>query len=245
MSNSPVNQNGQQKGIWANIVSYAGPPGVASIALLPNFRDIIAKSCLQTGQVLPKISILQGIKRGLPAAPTIGGIVAMQMFLQKGVENNLIGETHKGSLWGMGISAAIVGGISAPCLALFNGQSMGWSVRESLSKFTLKQGVAITCQETAFVGGLCAADRLAIPMKQKLGDNKAVEYLAAFVAGVAGSLVGHPANTALTRWQSGQTIDSFRQLWWGALIKARAIGCFSVLYKLGMETINSTVDKVK
>jgi hypothetical protein len=78
-----------------------------------------------------------------------------------------------------------------------------------------------------------------------LGNNKAVEYSAAAVAGGLGSLVGHAGNTALTRWQNGMTVDSLRQLSWGSLRKARGNAVFAVVYKLGKEVLNSTVEGEK
>ncbi len=76
---------------------------------------------------------------------------------------------------------------------------------------------------------------MSVLMKQTFGDNDAVEYSAAAAAGGLGSLVGHAGNTALTRWQSGMTVDSFRQLSWGSLRKARGNAVFAVVYKLGKD----------
>ena len=139
------------------------------------------------------------------------------------------------------ISSAIVGTLSSPVIAIFNGQSMGWNWKFSLHKFSAKQGFAIACQETAFVGGITFAERLIIVMKQTFGDNVAVEYTGAFIAGAAGSLAGHPANTAFTRWQNGLKMDSFRQWMWGAAKKARAIGFFSVFFRFGKQILNPTL----
>mgnify|MGYP000157861392 CR=1 FL=1 len=52
-------------------------------------------------------------------------------------------------------------------------------------------------------------------MRKNFGNTKVVDYIAAFIAGTAGSLAGHPANTALTHWQAGLTVDSLSQLLWG------------------------------
>jgi hypothetical protein len=120
-----------------------------------------------------------------------------------------------------------------------------WSVKESLSKFSLKQAGAITLQETGFVAGLASGDLVSVPMKEVLGDNKAVECAAAATAGALGSLFGHGGNTVLTRLQSGMTIDSFGQLSWGALTKARGTAVFAVVYKLGKDLLNSTVGERK
>jgi hypothetical protein len=65
-------------------------------------------------------------------------------------------------------------------------------------------------------------------MKNEFGDNQAVSYTAAFTAGSIGSLSGHPANTALTRWQNNLSIEHPRQLLWGSARKTWAIGLFAV-----------------
>lgn len=229
------------KGVWLTVGPYVVPPIAASAAIVPVFRDMIAKSALQKGQPVPSMTILMSVKEGIKAAPIVGAIVGTQMIVQNFVEKALSKESNEGSLSSALVSSAVVGATSAPVLAVFNGQTMGWTIRESLRKFSARQGMTIAIQETAFVGGLSVADRLAVAMRKTFGHNKAVDYTAAFVAGAAGSLAGHPANTALTRWQSGMTVDSVSQLMWGSARKARAVGAFSVIYKLGKEVLNPTV----
>jgi hypothetical protein len=231
------------KGIWPTIAPYAVPPVAAAVAIVPVFRDLIAKSAQQKGLPVPSMTSVECMKEGIKAAPTVGAIVGVQMALQHMVEQALVGESK--SLWSTVKSSAIVGTASAPVLAVFNGQTMGWTVAESLRKFSPRQGIAIACQETAFVGGLSAADRLAVVMRKKFGNNKVVDYTAAFIAGVLGSLVGHPGNTALTLWQSGLKVENPRQLMWGSARKARAIGVFSLGYKFVKDLLNSTVPTYK
>lgn len=231
-----------EKGYWPTLAPYIVPPIAAGGAIVLPFRDFIAKSALQKGQAVPKMTVLEGLKAGLGTAPTIGVIVGTQMVAQNIVEKFLTGDSKEESMSLKLASSAIVGTVSAPILAVFNGRTMGWETMESLRKFSAKQGLAIALQETAFVGGLSVADQLAALLKEKLGDNKAVEYTAAFTAGALGSLAGHPGNTALTRWQNGMTVSP-RQLMWGALKKARGVGFFAVLYKLGKDALNSTVQK--
>ncbi|MBS0620064.1 MAG: hypothetical protein JSS61_01210 [Verrucomicrobia bacterium] len=237
MSTSATQSPQSFPGLWSTLAPYAAPPLAASAAIVPVFRDLIAKSARQTGQPVPHISLMEGLKGGFRAAPTVGVIVGTQMVLQNVVEKILTEDTT--SLSSMLASSALVGTASAPVLAVFNGQTMGWSIMQSLRNFSMKQGLAIAIQETAFVGGLSASDRLANAMKSRFGESKAIEYASAFTAGALGSLAGHPANTALTRWQSGLTVDTFRQSMWGAMRKARAIGCFSVAYKLGKEMLST------
>ncbi len=241
MSSSSIPNNEPSKGLWVSMVPYVVPPIAASTAIIPVFRDMIAKSAQQKGLPILDMPFEVSLKEGIKAAPIVGAIVGTQMVVQNIVEKVLSGESSSKSLSLTLVSSAIVGVVSAPVLAVFNGQTMGWSIRESLRKFSAKQGVAIAVQETAFVGGLSVADQLAAVMKKRFGNSKAVDYTAAFVAGAAGSLAGHPANTALTRWQSGMSVDSLHQLMWGSCRKARAIGVFSVVYKLGKDTLNSTL----
>lgn len=246
------------QGVCPSLAPYVVPLVAASAAIVPAFYDMVAKSAMQKGLPAPSMTfktILQGLKGGFGAAPTVGAIVGTQMVLQSRVEQALVKtfpnlfakDSNKAKASLTLASSAVVGGLSSPFLAVYNGKTMmpPWSVRESLSKFSLKQAGAITLQETGFVAGLAAADLVSVLMKQMLGDNKAVEYSAAAVAGTLGSLVGHAGNTALTRWQNGITIDSLKQLSWGSLRKARGNAVFAVVYKLGNEVLNSTVEGEK
>jgi hypothetical protein len=236
---------------WSSLAPYVASPLAASAAIVPAFYDTIAKTAMQKGVPVPQISALQAIKGGVGAAPTVGAIVGVQMVLQGRVEKalektfpNLFGGDSTRAKVGLTLaSSAIVGGISSPFLAVYNGKTMvpPWSFKESLSKFSPKIAGAIVLQETGFVAGLAAADLVSIPMKKLFGDNKAVEYLAAATAGALGSLVGHAGNTALTRWQSGMVVDNISQLSWGALRKARANAVFSVAYKVGKEALTPRV----
>ncbi len=256
---SPTSSNPpSSREVWPSLAPYVVPPVAASAAIVPAFYDMVAKSAMQKG--LPASSmtfknVLQGVRGGFGAAPTVGAMVGTQMVLQGRVERalvktfpNLFAEDSNQAKASLTLaSSALVGGLSSPFLAVYNGKTMmpPWSVGESLSKFCLKQAGAITLQETGFVAGLATADLVSVPMKQMLGDNKAVEYLAAAVAGAVGSLVGHAGNTALTRWQNGMTVDSLRQLSWGSLRKARGNAVFAVVYKLGKEVLHSTVEDEK
>ncbi len=241
MSTQAAASSGQPpKGVWSSITPYVVPPIAASVAIVPVFRDMVAKSAQQKGQFVSDMTFMASMKGGVKAAPTVGAIVGTQMIVQSVVEKALSGRSDMGGLLSTLTSSAVVGVVSAPVLAVFNGQTMGWTVRESLRRFTAKQGGVIAVQETAFVGGLSVADRLAAVMRKTFGDNKAVDYAAAFVAGAAGSLAGHPANTALTRWQSSMTVDSVSQLMLGSIRKMRAMGVFAVVYKLGKEVLYST-----
>ncbi len=240
MSTSSVTPNAP--GPLAMLMPYLAPPVAAAGAIVLPFRDFIAKSERQQGLQARKVTLKEGLKEGLGAMRSTGTLVGAQMLAQNGVESLLLGDAKEQTLSSKLVSSAIVGAVSSPFVAIFNGKSINMLPMESLRKFSLKQGLAITLQETAFVGGLSVADLLASKLKEKGVDNKGAEYAVASTAGALGSLIGHPANTAVTRWQKGLTF-SLRQSYWGALYKARAVGFFAVLYKFGKETLYSMVQK--
>ncbi len=255
MTTSTTSNPPASRGVWPSLAPYVVPPAAAFVAIVPAFYDMVAKSALQKGLSAPSMTLLQGVKGGFGAAPTVGVIVGTQMILQGRVEQafikafpNLFTEDSNRAKASLTLaSSAVVGGISSPFLAVYNGKTMmpPWSFRESLARFSLKQAGAITLQETGFVAGLAAADLVSVPIKKMFGNSKAVEYSAAAIAGALGSLVGHAGNTALTRWQNGMTVDSLRQLNWGSLRKARGNAVFAVVYKLGKEVLNSTIGDEK
>jgi len=208
---------------------YIVPPMAAGLAIIPPFKDMIKKSALQKGTV-SKITTREALIEGAKAAPIVGAIVGSQMILQKWLQkNDSLAETMKSSFQ--------VGVISSPLLAIFNGMTMGKGIIESGKQIRPRQIAMIALQETAFVGGLAASDIVSAKMKEKLGDNIVVKYAAVFLAGCMGSLAGHPANTALTRWQSGLKVESARQLMWGSATKARAVGVFAVIYNIMKENL--------
>ncbi len=117
----------------------------------------------------------------------------------------------------------------------------------TLRTFSPKQCLIITAQETAFFGGLSAADKLASILKERFGDNKVIDYTAAGLTGGLGSLAGHPFNTAVTRSQNKLPMDGFNRSFLSgckqsiqrSLTKARAIAVFAVGYKFAKEMLNN------
>lgn len=139
------------------------------------------------------------------------------------------------------ISSMIVGGISAPALAVFNGQTMGRTIGESLKSLFQKQTYAIVARETSFLFSLRVSEPVAELMERTCGKNKVVEYGSTFATGVIGSLVGHPADTALTLWQKGRQVENLSQLMRGGPMKALAVGGFSICYKTVKGLLESNV----
>lgn len=244
-STSPAAQNGQpSQGLWPLVEPYAAPPLAAAGGIIPAYRHLIAKSYQQCELPVPRMTLLEGLKKGLfKGAPTVGVVIGTQMILQNAVERVLAGNTT--SLSSTLMSAALVGMASAPVLAVFNGGTMGYTVLQSLRRFSGKQVLALTVQETGCLGGLSAAGPLADFMRRKVGDNKIVECATAFTSGALGALAGHPANTAVTRWQKGLTLDTFHQPMLGAARRTYGVGMLSVLYQLNRDALKPTVEQPK
>jgi len=241
-SSSPSLENQNRTKFYDQLSPLLVPPISAAVAIIPCFGDLIKKSALQKGENLPKIKIVSSLKDGLKAAPTVGMIVGSQMVFQNTLQQKLSRPQDKNNLSTIAFSSCLVGIVSAPILAIFNGQTMGLGLKETLKKLSSKQVMAISIQETAFIGGLSIADKISGIMKTNLNDHMLVDYLGAFLAGACGSLAGHPANTALTRWQSGLRLENVQQAMWGSMRKARAIGSFSVIYKIVKDSLNSRVE---
>jgi hypothetical protein len=231
--------NSPTKSYLKTTLEYLTPPIAAAIAIIPLYGDLVKKSALQLETKAPKLLMNERIMGGLRLSPTVGLIVGAQMVLQTQVEKQIFPYTKADNLTSLLQSSFIVGLASAPILAVFNGQTMGLSVRESLKRFSIKQASAITLQETAFVCGITAAEKAAKLTEPYFGKSKTNDYLAAFLSGALGSLAGHPANAYLTRQQNHLKILNFKQVVQGSLIKARAIGIFSVGYKAITEIISS------
>lgn len=244
MSISSDASNGSHpQGIWT-LTPYLTPPLAASTAMFPVFYGFIGKSARQLGKPIPDIKLMEVVKMSGKAAPTIGMIVGTQMIVQRMLENFLSNPVHNqtsplSAFTSMFASSIVVGTVSAPLLAIFNGQTMGRKVTESLQALTLKQSGAILARETSFLFSLRISDPVSIIMRQKLGDSQTVAYGSTFISGMIGSLIGHPADTALTLWQNGRKLMHPRQLMRGSLMRASASGGFFVGYKITKEWLGS------
>jgi hypothetical protein len=223
--------------IYQKTKDFFVPPLAAAISIIPVFKMMIEKSDLQRGQFSEKITFQEALKKGFKASPTVGVIVGTQMIAQKALQQTLFTDYKKSEIMPSLISSAIVGVVSTPVLAIFNGQTMGLSPWKSLKRLSIRQSAAISLQEAAFVAGISAAEMVSLTMKEKIIDSPVTEYSASFVSGALGSLAGHPANTALTRWQCGMKINNISELMLGSLKKAKAIGLFSVFYKITSDLI--------
>lgn len=214
-------------GYWPALAPYLVPPAAASAAIVPCFFGFVAKSALQLDQPVPRMSAKEALWKGCKAAPTIGTIVGTQLVSQNVLEaamSHFSGKTgEKSSFEQMVLSSALVGAVSAPALAVFNGQTRGFSARESLRKLSPKQVGAIVTRETSFLFSLRISDALSAHMKNQFGESQAIDFSCAFLSGAVGSVVGHPADTALTRWQENLEVVSLKQATPGDAVKAGAV----------------------
>jgi hypothetical protein len=240
-----TNEQPSQK-IWDQFSPYVNPPIAAMIAIVPSYYGFVAKSFQQIGEKIPHMSVMEAVKGSFKAAPSIGVTVGTQMVVQSLVEKAIMMRSdkkdQKPSFETMLVSSMIVGGVSALPLAVFNGQTMGQTVRQSLKAFSTKQAIAIIARETSFLFSLRVSAPLSAYMKGSCGENKAVDYVSAFASGAIGSIVGHPFDTALTLWQKSMEVN-FHQLMRGSPMKALAVGGFSVFYRAANELLESASNK--
>jgi len=234
---------------WFNWNQF-NPIFAAAGAIVPPYYLFVVKSAYQQGKPAPSMTMREVLMGGVKAAPTIGTIVGTQMIVQAFVEKALVKarkneEGQPPSFWTMLGSSAFVGGVSAPLLAIFNGQTMGLSPMQSLSALSAKQAAAIVTRETSFLFSLRVSEPISEELKQVAGDTKAVEYVSAALSGAIGSVVGHPADTALTLWQKGIKVVSLPQLMRGAVPKSGAVAAFSLGYKTLSDVLAAAQQRVQ
>lgn len=258
---------------WSHLAPYMVPPAAAASAVIPVYYGFEVKSAQQLGLPIPKMSFWEVIKGGFKAAPTIGMIVGTQMVAQNLVEKTLHDKSKPNtppSFSMMLASSAIVAGVSAPLLAVFNGQtmarndqemsrhdksisrqnqiaarkaweSMAQNAWETLRKLTLRQSGAIVVQETSFLFSARVTGPLNDALKDHFGDTTAVRYGSPFLSGMIGAFCNHPANTALTLWQKNQKVVSLKQLMQGSPVRAVTVGGFMVCYQVANDILKPKV----
>lgn len=147
-------------------------------------------------------------------------------------------EGEQPTLGSMVRSSALVGGLSAPGLAIFNGLSMGKTAGESLRALSMLQVAAIVKRETAFLLSMRVSDPASEYMKERFGNSPAILYGSAFASGAFGSLISHPADTALTCWQQGVRVTNISHAMRGGPVKALSVGVFAAIYKFSKEKLS-------
>lgn len=204
----------------------------AGAAIVPAYFGLVAKSALQLGNPIPVMSHATKLKEGIKAVPITAAVVGSQMALQSVIAQAFSKKSESHSFVSTFLSAALVAGLSAPLLTMFNGKTMGLSFTQSLKATNVRQIAAIIARETSFIFSLKLSGPMTDYMKSKNLTEKPYEIMASFISGAVGSALGHPADTALTMWQKGMKIDSYTKLNRGLATKSVAVGLFSVVYNL-------------
>lgn len=243
-------QKPQGDSLWDCAKPYVMSPVAAGCAIVLPMYGFIVKEDQQMGRRVRPLNLqtmVSSLRVGVGAIPSVSVVVGSQMILQSAMKAAMKYGGIQESLVSTAACAVTVAAVSSPFLAWFNGRARNHSWKESWSRFTPRQAAAITFQETCFV--FSTNNPLNTWMQKSFGQTKRVEYASAFMSGAACSVVGHPANTALTRWQNGKTIPSFKEVraaplpsaavyMRGAVAKATAVGLFTVIYK-GVKEITS------
>lgn len=206
------------------------------------FWAFIYKSERQLGNPFSPLTPKEALVRGFKAAPMLGLTVGSQMLLQQKIERILVRlfPTHEKSDFSILMSSsAIVAVLASPGLAIINGFTQKHSIMRTLRHLTFKTVGAIAFRETPFVFALRLSDFASGFFKETYGQNKGIECAISFTTGALGSLLGHPADTALTLWQAGMKIQSLSHLMRGCTIRAVGVGGFSIFYKNGKEAIET------
>lgn len=227
----PAPQNFSVREVWQEVAPYVVHPISSGTAVVPVFYGFVRASAMQTETKTPLMSVKEALKGGLKASKAVGVMVGTQMAAQTQLDKLTSGVPFA-SLW----NSLAIGFVSAPALVVFKGYSMNRTALESLKLLSLRQVAAIMYLETSFLFSMrlvLTADDI---VKAHLGENKATSYATAFVSGAVGSLIGHPADTAVARWQK-ELLVPMRVWFYGAPVKAITLGAFSVIYKAIKESM--------
>jgi len=207
---------------------------------------------IQPGMKGPMTFREMGLERCKGAA-AIGLIVPAQMGLQKlaqqvffkpkederskSISSDANKAKPKESLSEIVATSAMIGFGTSPGLLIFNGltNSKGQTLLQSAIKTckstSVKQVLAMTGKETAFVAGIAAKDPLSDEVKERLGKERAQKYSkaidlgSAYISGGIGGLAGHPFDAAITLWQNGRSVH-FNNLMRGVVSRVRGVASF-------------------
>lgn len=239
ISNSPKTSESWVSRIYSNSI----PLISASVSIVPAFGFLVWKSCAITEQPRPKWNKTLWIQ-SVKAAPTVGAIVWSQMFTQQVIEGLLqkYSSGQKENAYLMIASSVTVAVVSAPFLAILNGQTMGKSIRESL-KLSPQQVTAIAMRELFFILSLRVSGPVGEKMKAICGDNKVVKYGSAGVTGMLGAIAGHSADVWLTLLQNKKRITSYHQLKLGIGPRMCGLFLFNACYAGITDTLKSIRNK--
>ena len=78
---SSIDQN-----IWS---SWIVPPVAAGAAIVPTYYGFAVKTAQQLGQPIPKMGPVEALRGGCRLAPTVSGLVGLQMILQNGTQQKV------------------------------------------------------------------------------------------------------------------------------------------------------------
>ena len=225
---APQNSDGQW---WKEVMPYVVHPIASGAAVVPVFYGFVVTSAKQTEKPTPLMTVKEALKGGLKASKAVSAMIGTQMIAQNYLDAITRGVPYA-SLW----NSMLVGAVSAPALVVFKGYSMDRSALTSLKMISLRQVAAIMYLETSFLFAMrltLTADEFVRPY---VGESKTASYASAFITGAVGSLIGHPADTAVARWQK-ELLVPMRTWFLGAPVKAATLGAFSVIYKAMKEAM--------
>ncbi len=181
---------------------------IAGAANIPTFRYFAEKNGANCGTKLPINTKIRWILRGIQTAPSIGASVGLQLALQKGIENF---QKDPSSIINKVASAALVGLISSPFLAAFNGQLANQPYLMALRKAFNNPRIimAITLRETSFIGALVLTDPVIGKMRAVWGDFKGLGFVVAGFTALAGAALGQIPDCISCRLQNNlKVIDT-------------------------------------
>lgn len=222
--------------------TFGVPPFAAGVAIVPTCYGFARKTAEQLERPVPRWTVGEALKAGFKAIPETALLVGSQMVAEPLVKSGIKqfrGTQESPATFGETVaSSCFVGTVTSPFFAAFNAKTASESSWEAVRKLTRRQVGAVGVLEAAFVTGVSAGEHLHEEAKEYFGDTPLVQHGSHFVSGAFGGLLGHPANTLFTRWNSGLTTTP-RQLMLGGPARVVATGAFTTIYKAVQDRFTS------
>lgn len=215
-------------------------PFSAGLAIVPSFYWFARKAAIQSGSNLPLFNFENSVLGGIKTIPTIASTVGLQLILQESIQTK-INESNLYNSWQSSfLASSIVGFLTAIPLGIFQGQTLGFSIKTSLKTAAMPKSVClIGLRESGFIAGVQASAPLAKLINPN-NDNMVLQNLTYFASSAGASILTQPLDSLAT--QNFKPCSVPKSLYSGSVSRAIASGIFNVAYQAAKNLISKQIN---
>jgi hypothetical protein len=220
------------------LAPYLLSPASAALAVAANplfFYCQRLKTVKQLDIPLARLSAWQFTVQNIKMAAIVGALVGTQMVAQDLIEKNLF--KKESGFYAMLASSLMVGTVSSPILAMYNGLSGNLTFKQSWNALSVKQLGSILGQETIFLLSRKVSGPVNEKLKKQYGESNTIRYGSSFLTGTFGAFLNHPANTTITFLQNKKGMPPLNQLMRGCVPRALSVGMLLACCELASDVL--------